>query len=287
LGEFSRRLPPALQDQWAVAPLPSAEGEGVGASLAGGASVAMFSGSRRKSAAWKLIEYLCAPSSQIELYRLTGDLPSRRAVWDEKTLATNPRIAAFHTQLQSLRSTPQIPEWERIAEKVSQYAEAAVRQTMTAEEALTALDADIDRILEKRRYLLKDRTPTIAVPFCSLTLSARKPASAAYPKELKSLGDHIRKRRLDLGLLQKDVAQRLSVSEASIWNWETHRSNPQTYLIPGLCAAPDGPQLPGDTPHLPPRRRALSGAPGEAGADRREHDRQVGAGRYATDGGNV
>jgi multiple sugar transport system substrate-binding protein len=53
-----------------------------------------------------------------------------------------------------VRSTPKIPEWERIAEKIMQYAEAAVRNTMTADEALTALDADVDRILEKRRWLL-------------------------------------------------------------------------------------------------------------------------------------
>ncbi len=156
LGEFSRRLPAALQDDWATAPMPSVEGGDIGVSLAGGASLALSSRSRRKAAAWQLIEYLCAARVQTELYRLTGDLPARRTVWDEELLAGNPRIAAFRAQLQKVRSTPRIPEWEQIAQKISEYAEAAVRQTMSADQALVALDGDVDRILEKRRYLLGD-----------------------------------------------------------------------------------------------------------------------------------
>ena len=40
----------------------------------------------------------------------------------------------------------------------------------------------------------------------------------AYPKALKTLGDHIRKRRLDLGLVQKHVAEQLEVDTASMGN---------------------------------------------------------------------
>src|ERR1700720_743605 len=50
-----------------------------------------------------------------------------------------------------------------------------------------------------------------ALPFCHLRLSTQKPKSSVYPKELKTLGDHIRRRRLDLGLLQRQVAQLISV----------------------------------------------------------------------------
>lgn len=39
-----------------------------------------------------------------------------------------------------------------------------------------------------------------------------------------SLGDHIRQRRLDLKLEQKDVAQILQASENTIWQWEMGRS---------------------------------------------------------------
>ena len=62
-------------------------------------------------------------------------------------------MAAFRTQLEHVRATPRIPEWERIATKITQWADAAVRGERTLDESLAALDDDVDAILEKRRWL--------------------------------------------------------------------------------------------------------------------------------------
>jgi transcriptional regulator with XRE-family HTH domain len=35
-------------------------------------------------------------------------------------------------------------------------------------------------------------------------------------------------------MLQRDVAQKLSIDVQSVRNWEQHRSNPKTYLIPRI-----------------------------------------------------
>lgn len=72
------------------------------------------------------------------------------------------------------------------------------------------------------------------MPFCHSSLTASRPQSTAYPKELKSLGDHLRKRRLDLGLLQKEVAQQLGVDKDSIYYWETGRYKPSLRVIPKI-----------------------------------------------------
>jgi len=56
----------------------------------------------------------------------------------------------------------------------------------------------------------------------------------AYPKELKTLGDHLRKRRLELKLCQREVAQLLGVEKATIWNWENNYSSPYLYYIPRI-----------------------------------------------------
>jgi transcriptional regulator with XRE-family HTH domain len=40
--------------------------------------------------------------------------------------------------------------------------------------------------------------------------------------------------RLDLGLIQKQVAEQIGVSEASIWNWECHESSPTARDIPAI-----------------------------------------------------
>lgn len=68
--------------------------------------------------------------------------------------------------------------------------------------------------------------------FCDVTLTAQKPLSEAYPKTLETLGDHLRKRRLDLNLFQKDVANIIGVDTNSITNWEKNRNGPRLYLLP-------------------------------------------------------
>ncbi|HKZ19445.1 MAG TPA: helix-turn-helix transcriptional regulator [Acidimicrobiia bacterium] len=57
-------------------------------------------------------------------------------------------------------------------------------------------------------------------------MRGQKPLPEAYPRELLTLGDRLRKRRLDLGLLQKDVAQQLGVSKDTVRNWEANRTQP-------------------------------------------------------------
>ena len=70
------------------------------------------------------------------------------------------------------------------------------------------------------------------MPFCHLTLSGSKPPKFGYPHKLKTLGDHLRKKRLDLGLLQRDVGQKIGVDESTIYNWENNRSYPNLYALP-------------------------------------------------------
>ena len=166
IGEFGRRLPAAIQPHWNTAPLPTftdssplPAGEGlgvraVGASLAGGASLALSRTSSRRQAAWTLLEFLAEPEQQARFYRLTGDLPARQSAWTDPALAGNRYAQAFRRQLQNVRATPAIPEWERIANRIAYYAELAIRREMSVDEALAALDRDVDRILEKRRWLL-------------------------------------------------------------------------------------------------------------------------------------
>jgi multiple sugar transport system substrate-binding protein len=158
LGEFATRLPPELADAWATAPLPGPDVTHPGVSIAGGASLAIRRGSPRADEAWQLLEWLAAPAQQVEFHRRTGDLPPRRSAWADPLFAA-PRIAAFRAQLEHVRALPKVPEWERIAARVSRAAEAAVRGDDPPDAALAALDRDVDRLLEKRRFLLARAEP--------------------------------------------------------------------------------------------------------------------------------
>jgi multiple sugar transport system substrate-binding protein len=152
VGEFRARLPEDVE--WATTPCPGFGDDFPGVSVAGGSSLAIFRGSSQREEAWKLLEYLSAPERQLELYRATGDLPAVKRAW-----AGGPdgdaETRAFRTQLERVRATPQIPEWERIATLVTRYAEAAIRGRMEIDAALAGLDRDVDELLEKRRWMLE------------------------------------------------------------------------------------------------------------------------------------
>ena len=72
------------------------------------------------------------------------------------------------------------------------------------------------------------------MPFCHAELRAPKPKSEHYPTEISTLGDHIRARRLDLKLLQKQVADQIGVDEATITNWERNTTPPAIRYIPAV-----------------------------------------------------
>lgn len=154
IGEFFHRLPQDFHEKWATAPLPSPSAEKPGSSLAGGSSLVIFKKSNKKEAAWKLLEYLSEPKTQSKFYKLTGDLPARVEAWEDSAFVNNPYTKTFHLQLQHVKTTPKIPEWEQIALKVQQYVESAGYEELSADDALKALDCDINVILEKRRWLL-------------------------------------------------------------------------------------------------------------------------------------
>ncbi len=153
IGEFQRRLT-EHPDDWGTAPIPGPEAGTPGVSVAGGASLVLFERSPHKAQAWALVEFLSRPDVQAEFNVLTGDLPPRASVWETTGLASDRYARAFYQQLAHVRPTPKVPEQERIAQLIRQHAEAAARGQFTVDQALAALDRDVDRALEKRRWLL-------------------------------------------------------------------------------------------------------------------------------------
>lgn len=157
IGEFKRRLPAALQSAWATAPLPGPRGPG--ASIAGGSSLVLFRRSPRQREAWQLVEYLSRPAVQLQFYRLTGNLPPRRSTWalprqEGPALADDAHARAFARQLERVRATPAVPEWERIVQEMQLTAARVVHTQGDMEAAARGLDARVDAMLEKRRWML-------------------------------------------------------------------------------------------------------------------------------------
>ncbi len=72
------------------------------------------------------------------------------------------------------------------------------------------------------------------MPSCHVTLRGQKPASQGYPSEPQTVGDHIRKRRMDLELLQREAAAEIGVHIQTLARWERRRSRPTIGQWPGI-----------------------------------------------------
>ncbi len=65
------------------------------------------------------------------------------------------------------------------------------------------------------------------MPFCQgvpLTVKAQKPKDYSYNPQ--TLGEHIKKRRHELGLLQREAGARMGVSAETVANWENAKTKP-------------------------------------------------------------
>jgi multiple sugar transport system substrate-binding protein len=153
--EFRQRMAPEMQDKWSTAPLPGPDDQYPGRSTAGGCSLVLFRQARKQDAAWRLAEFLSRGRSQAELFRCTSSLPARKEAWKQSGLLDDPEYAAFHEQLKNVRPAPAVPEWEEIVTgELVKTAEAVIGGRVELDKALADLDRKVDRILEKRRWML-------------------------------------------------------------------------------------------------------------------------------------
>lgn len=156
IREFRKVAPEHLKDQWGTMALPGPDGPGAG--IAGGTSLVLFQGgkghdSARKELSWQLIEFLSRPEIQQRFYGLIGDLPPRRSTWEHPALADDELAHAFRDQLERVKPTPKVLEWERIVQEMRLATERVVRGGQSQEQALRELDARVDGILAKRRWI--------------------------------------------------------------------------------------------------------------------------------------
>ncbi len=47
-----------------------------------------------------------------------------------------------------------------------------------------------------------------------------------YPKNPRNFGERIRKKRMDMRLTMREIAERLGVSETTVYNWEIRNIRP-------------------------------------------------------------
>jgi multiple sugar transport system substrate-binding protein len=151
IREFHKRVPAGLENAWTTAPLPGPNGPGAG--IASGTSLVVFRTSKHKEETWKLIEFLSRPQIQERFHAAIGDPPPRRSTWELPGLANDTLARAFRDQLERVKPTPGVLEWERIVQEMRYTSERVVRGGEPQDIAVRELDKRVDDILEKRRWM--------------------------------------------------------------------------------------------------------------------------------------
>jgi DNA-binding transcriptional regulator YiaG len=103
-----------------------------------------------------------------------------------------------------------------------------------------------------------------------ITRKAAKPG--LFPTDPQTIAEHLKRRRLKLGLTQKELATQLEVSEWTVINWETGLRQPRVTHYPaviGFLGFDPGAIAPGDKANVGAIRRSL-------GVSRREFARRIG-----------
>jgi transcriptional regulator with XRE-family HTH domain len=57
-----------------------------------------------------------------------------------------------------------------------------------------------------------------------------------YPENPQTLAEHLRRRRMDLGITEKEAARRFGANQASLINWEKGRTEPAVRFLPRIIA---------------------------------------------------
>lgn len=73
--------------------------------------------------------------------------------------------------------------------------------------------------------------PMVVLHYSKTDGMVKKPYGQGYPTHPKTLGDYMRRRRMELRMLQKDVASFVGVSEDTITFWENNRTDPTAKYV--------------------------------------------------------
>lgn len=75
----------------------------------------------------------------------------------------------------------------------------------------------------------------VALPFCHVTLKGQKLLPPPrYSEDPRSLGEWLRKRRIEVGILQRELAVTLEVCERTIGRWESDQHRPSQVQMVAL-----------------------------------------------------
>jgi multiple sugar transport system substrate-binding protein len=124
----------------AKAPLPHFEGKPP-TSVFGGWNLMVSKSSTKKEAAFEFIRFFQSEAVQRMIFERTGYLPAINSVYEDSVFQrTHKELAFFHQLLRRGFHRPALVEYTQVSDIISHFAHRAIKQELTAEEALLRTD---------------------------------------------------------------------------------------------------------------------------------------------------
>jgi multiple sugar transport system substrate-binding protein len=100
-----------FKDKYDVFQIPA---DKMSSSFVGGSNLAVFKNTKNRDSAWKLVQWLSDPKTQVEWYKSSTDLPSVKSAWQDPALTADEKLAVFGKQLETAQAPPSFPTWEQV-----------------------------------------------------------------------------------------------------------------------------------------------------------------------------
>lgn len=130
-------------DKYDVWPMPTRK---TATSFVGGSNFGVFKATKNRDAAWKLVQFLVDPATQVEWYGMSSDLPAVTAAWQDPKLTADKKVAAFGKQLEAALAPPAIATWSQVSAKFDALVEKVCKSGLAPAEALATLQAEATSI---------------------------------------------------------------------------------------------------------------------------------------------
>jgi len=132
-----------FKDKYGVMPMPKQK---TATSFVGGSDLVVFKNSKNRDSAWKFIQWLSEPATQVKWYGLTTDLPSVKSAWQDPALTADEKLAVFGKQLEDAKAPPAIATWEQVVAGFDTEMEKVTKSGLDPAAALKAVQVKADSI---------------------------------------------------------------------------------------------------------------------------------------------
>ncbi|MEO6142732.1 MAG: extracellular solute-binding protein [Dermatophilaceae bacterium] len=132
-----------FKEKYGVIPMPKQK---TATSFVGGSDLVVFKTSKNRDSAWKFVQWLSDPKTQVKFYALSTDLPSVKSAWEDPSLTGDANLAVFGKQLEDAKAPPAIASWEQVAAAFDTEMEKVAKSGLDPAAALKTVQTKADSI---------------------------------------------------------------------------------------------------------------------------------------------